>query len=47
MKRFVLKNRRDWIYCAVMLVVCVALCFLPEYSYTELWGRYHANACAC
>lgn len=35
MKRFVLKNRRDWIYCAVMLVVCVALCFLPEYSYTE------------
>ena len=35
MRKFVLRNRRDWIYCAVMLAVCAALCFLPEYTYTE------------
>lgn len=35
MKKFVLRKKRDWIYCGVMLLLCVAICFLPEYTYTE------------
>lgn len=35
MKKLSTRRRRDWIFCAVMLVLCTAMCFLPEYTYTE------------